>query len=118
MKKMISYCGIKCHECVVYRISNRNRNNNSKKKKIAKKLSNKDCELKVSDINCAGCKASNKEVPSFVYKCEIRKCAKNKSLTNCSYCKSYPCKKIDMLFVEIPTIKKNLNKTHKKIKYR
>ncbi|TYB31707.1 MAG: DUF3795 domain-containing protein, partial [Candidatus Mcinerneyibacterium aminivorans] len=111
MKKMLSYCGIKCHNCPVYRASKIK--NNYKKEKLARKWSERGYPLHASDINCPGCKADNKSVPPFVLKCNIRECAEYKNINYCSDCSEYPCQKSDMLYLQIPSTKENLARQKK-----
>lgn len=92
MEKIVAYCGIKCHKCSVYRASKIK--NINKKRKKARKLSEKGYPLEASDINCPGCRATDKDVPPFVLKCRIRGCVRYNNLEHCFQCGRFLCKKM------------------------
>lgn len=57
--------------------------------------------VKKGPVKCLGCR-SPKKAPGYAPTCEVRKCAKAKSLQSCGLCKLYPCEKIKKMFNETP----------------
>lgn len=66
-----TYCGLYCASCPMYMETE----------------SGKQQEQGLP--GCNGCKSSN--VAQWCRECDIKKCARDKKLDNCSECDSYPC---------------------------
>jgi hypothetical protein len=103
MDEVISYCGLICHSCPIYLAT---REQDAKKKhemrvEIARQIKKhygQDC--KPEDVNdCDGCKKEGARLFSGSTKCQIRMCARQKSLENCAHCDEYACEKLEKLFV-------------------
>ena len=98
MDETISYCGLECHSCPIL-LATREENNEKRDKmrvEIAqqiKKIYGQEC--KPEDVtDCDGCKTENERLFPGCRYCEIRKCARRKSIENCAHCDEYACEKL------------------------
>jgi hypothetical protein len=66
-------------------------------------------EYRAEDINCDGCVGGSPRIFSYCGVCEIRKCGKAKSLSNCGSCVDYPCEKLSKLFAGYSKAKETLD---------
>ena len=105
---MISICGLPCGECGAYIAT---RENDDQKRKEVAELWSKEYKsyIKPEDINCKGCASDSDVLFSFTQVCEIRKCAREKTVANCAYCDEYACEKLEGFFKMVPDAKKNLD---------
>ncbi len=85
----IAYCGLLCYECPLY-IATKN-NDLQAKKKLAIGCSTESTTFTADDMTCEGCFWSKNDSSKMCGDCEIRKCAKNKTVDNCGVCSMYPC---------------------------
>ena len=113
MSEIIAYCGLTCHTCPIY-LATREKNDEKKHKmriEIAqeiKKIYGQDC--KAEDVtDCDGCKTESGRLYSGCRQCEIRKCAREKSIENCAHCDKYACEKLEKFFTTDPEAKKRLD---------
>lgn len=112
MSNITAYCGLDCNECPTFLATKSN--DDEKRKEVAELWSNLyKAEIKASDINCDGCKSSGGSLFSHCNVCEIRKCAKEKAINNCSECDEYVCEKLGELFRMAPEAKQNLEQTRR-----
>jgi len=108
MNKMISYCGLLCHECGAF-IATLN-DDNEKRAEVAKQWSKEyHKEFNAKDINCFGCLSEGKPVIGYCNICKIRSCAKTKSVSNCAYCDDYACDQLMEFFQMVPANKNRLD---------
>lgn len=88
MEKVIAFCGYDCTNCPVYQAT--------KKKDLELLriiLYNANPNATIESIGCLGCtECDNKN--HFCGKCQIRLCALDKKITNCGFCKDFPCNKL------------------------
>jgi hypothetical protein len=99
---MIAYCGLDCSKCQIYLAT---REKDPKKQREMREgiarynRQHFDPKTRVKDItDCDGCTVKNGRLYSGCQKCEVRKCARQKGLKNCAYCKAYACKKLSKLY--------------------
>ena len=102
MNEMISYCGLTCHACPIY-LSTREKDPKKKREtrvEIAQQIKKiYGQEYKPEDVtDCDGCKTENGRLFSGCRYCEIRKCAREKSIENCAHCDEYACEKLKEFF--------------------
>jgi hypothetical protein len=109
MEKMVGYCGIVCSDCPVM-IATR-KNDDAERQRVAEIFTKQyGKEYKPEDINCDGCvSGDDARVFSYCNICEMRKCGKEKGVSNCASCADYPCEKLSKLFAEYPKAKKTLD---------
>lgn len=101
-EEMIAYCGLNCTTCPIY-LATREKNPKKQRREreqiviaIKKYLGE---EKRVEDItDCDGCKAQGGRLYSGCRNCRIRKCASEKGLENCAFCREYPCEKLSKFF--------------------
>ncbi len=101
-EEMIAYCGLNCTTCPIY-LATREKNPKKQRREreqiviaIKKYLGE---EKRVEDItDCDGCKTQSGRLYSGCQKCQIRKCASEKGLENCAFCREYPCEKLSKFF--------------------
>jgi hypothetical protein len=108
MDEMISYCGLLCHECGAL-IATLN-DDNEKRAEVARLWSKEfHKEFKPEDINCLGCLSEDEPVFGYCNICNIRSCAKTKSVINCAYCDDYACDQLMEFFQMAPANKNRLD---------
>lgn len=96
----MAMCGLDCASCPAF-IATKN-NDNELRIKTAKEwtknfMDQNEPPIKPEDINCLGCLSLVGSLYSNCSKCEVRKCALAKSITNCKDCKDYKCDKLTEL---------------------
>jgi hypothetical protein len=73
-------------------------------------------ELEAEDVtDCDGCLMQAGRLFSGCHKCEIRKCARGKSVENCAYCDEYACEGLEKLFATDPDAKRRLDQIRGKM---
>jgi hypothetical protein len=109
---MISYCGLRCDRCPILLATMEEDKSNRKimKESIIKIIAKEyGMSLKIRDINdCDGCKANTGKLFSGCSNCKIRKCASQKNIENCAYCRDYICEILMQHFIQDPTAKSRL----------
>ena len=55
--------------------------------------------IEIDKLRCEGCHSEGVKI-SFCAQCEIRACAHEKGLEDCSYCGEFPCEKGAFIWVE------------------
>ena len=111
MKKIIAACGIECSKCdaLIATVEN----DNAKRKEVAEKWSKAyDAKLSIELINCMGCMEEGVHF-SHCNECEIRQCAKEMEVNNCSECEEYPCEELEQFFEHVPQCRENLEELRK-----
>ncbi len=113
MSETLAYCGLICQTCPIY-IASRIVDETERlreKTKIAKIcLENYGIHYKPEDItDCDGCWAENDQVFSSCGSCEIRRCARQKTIENCALCEEYACDKLKAFFATEPNAKMRLD---------
>lgn len=113
MKEMLAYCGLICHSCPIYLAT---REENKEKQAGMRAQIAKLCNelygmmYEPEDINdCDGCRTERGRLFSACQSCEIRKCARQKSLENCAYCTDYSCGKLEIFFAKEPDARNRLD---------
>lgn len=89
----LAYCGMLCYECPIY-IATKN-NDLQAKKRLAIECSTENITFTADDMTCEGCFWDKNDRSKMCGVCEIRQCAKNKSIDNCGACSEYPCEIIE-----------------------
>lgn len=116
MERMISYCGLDCAACPVYRATQKD--DNEKRAKVAaawSKLFN--YEFKIADINCDGCVKKDGRLFGHCTHCAVRQCGMEKRLENCAHCDEYQCEKLKGVLAMIPNpaAKENLEEIRRSL---
>ncbi len=108
MENVISFCGINCHECPAFLATKAN--DDTKRAEVAERWSKEfRAEIKPEHINCDGCHSEGGQLFGHCQICEIRKCAKEKSIENCAHCSDYSCGKLESFFYTMPDAKRCLD---------
>lgn len=111
MEKMIGYCGINCGECGTFIATLTN--DYERKVRSAQNWTNVlGYPTRPEDINCEGCTA-NGRIFGFCAACEIRKCARERKVTNCAYCIDYACSRLTKIHAEEPEARARLGEMRK-----
>ncbi len=101
--EMIAYCGLNCVTCQIYlatRETDPERQRQMREQIVIAIKKYLGEERRVEDItDCDGCKTPGGRLYSGCGKCGIRKCASEKGLENCAYCREYACEKLSRFFV-------------------
>jgi len=113
MDETIVYCGLVCEGCGIY-LATREKDPDKQKKmriEIVRILKEEfGQEERPEDItDCDGCKMENGRLFSGCKNCEIRKCAREKSIENCAHCNEYACERLDRFFTTYPEAKLRLD---------
>ena len=113
MNEIIAYCGLVCHSCPILLAT---REKNAKKRDemradiVEQIRKHYGMEYRPQDINdCDGCKSESGRLFSGCRKCEIRKCAREKSIENCAHCNEYACERLEKFFATDPEARKRLD---------
>ena len=105
---MIAYCGLVCSDCPTY-LATRN-DDDAARTMTAKFYAEKfGLTLKPEEINCDGCLSEGGRLIGYCQDCEVRKCARSKSLDNCTVCKDQPCEKLSKFHEFSPDAKKKFD---------
>jgi hypothetical protein len=108
----IAYCGIKCDECGAF-IATQNDDDEKRKETAEQWAEQFHHDFKPEDINCDGCLSDGQRVFSYCTVCEIRKCGREKGVTNCAYCGDYVCEKLGKFYEMAPALRANLDEIRK-----
>ena len=101
MNDMIAYCGLECHQCGAF-LATRD-DDDVKRQEVAELWSREfNSDIQPRDINCLGCRSEGEILFNHCNVCEIRKCGRERGLSNCAYCEEYPCKKLEEFFDMVP----------------
>jgi hypothetical protein len=93
MSKMIAYCGLVCTSCPTFLATQAD--DDVARRNIAKMYAeNYGFNLKPEEINCEGCLSKGGKLIAYCQSCEIKKCCREKGLSNCAICKEQPCEKL------------------------
>jgi hypothetical protein len=106
------YCGIDCSQCPAYLSTIQD--DMEGLLKLSKEWSSPDMAFSQEEIKCFGCHQT-KKCFSWCAECSVRRCAMEKNLENCAYCKDYPCETIQMPHSKSPEAKKYLDKIYQTI---
>jgi len=114
MDEIIAYCGLTCHSCPIY-LATRERDPKKKgemRAEIARQINDLYKEkLKTVDVaDCDGCRTESGRLFSGCKRCNIRKCARGRSVVNCAHCDEYACESLEKFFTTEPYAKKRLDK--------
>jgi len=111
MDKIIAYCGLNCSECPAY-IAKRTNDEELRKKTAVEWSKAFNSEIRPEDVNCDACTTTDGVTIQYCSVCEIRKCAREKSVENCGFCDDYICDKLEKWFKNVPNAKEVLDKIH------
>ena len=114
MKKYgLAYCGLDCDSCSAF-IATKN-NDDELRRKTAEEWTRDYSQyfggriLKAEDMNCCGCRSEAKALFIGCSMCPIRKCAKEKGVRSCAYCRKLDsCEMIKGFFSCHEQAKQNL----------
>ena len=110
---MIAYCGLSCSDCPAYIATQKD--DDDERRKVAEMWSKEfNHDFNLEDINCDGC-LDGERVFHYCTICEIRKCAREKSIVNCAHCNEYVCEKLEKFFEMAPEAKKELEGIRKEL---
>lgn len=107
MERIIAYCGLVCNDCPVFIATVED--NQQKKIELAKEYSSESYRVDPEDINCTGCTSTRGKVFKFCLECDIRLCGLEREISNCAYCREYPCNRLDKPFENSPENKSLLD---------
>ena len=92
--QILGACGLKCNECKAFNATQAN--DLEKLAQLANEWGSAENPYTVEDMRCNGC------MSDLVYKgcqsCEVRNCAIEESVANCSECSEFSCPKIEGLW--------------------
>ena len=107
MGRIVGCCGIVCSECPVFVAS---RKSDAERRRVAEIFSRQyGREYRAEEINCDGCVGDGSRIFSYCLVCEIRKCGKEKGVSNCGVCVDYPCERLSKLFGKYGKAKETLD---------
>ncbi len=116
---MIAYCGLNCDTCTIHLASieqDRSHKLTMRKSIIEQCFKHYGMNLQIEDItDCDGCKANTGRLFSGCLNCEIRKCAIERNVESCAYCKEYACEILKKHFSHDPSTQTRLEKIRQEI---
>ena len=108
MSQMTSFCGLICSECGAFIATQSD--DDAKRAEVAQLWSQQyNCDMKPADINCDGCISDSDRLFGHCSVCEIRKCGKQKGVTNCAHCDDYACERLEEFFKMVPAAREHLD---------
>lgn len=107
-ERLIACCGLVCSECDAYLAT---QDNDDGQRATVAELWSKlyRAEITPREINCDGCITENCRHFKHCATCEIRQCAKGRTIENCAHCDAYACKKLREFFDIAPGAKSTLD---------
>ena len=119
MDEIIAYCGGTCNSCAIF-LATRDTDDEKRhamRVEIAQTIKVVyGTECKPEDVtDCDGCKTETGRLHSGCSKCQIRKCAREKSIENCAHCNEYACEKLEKFFTTDPQARKRLDQIKKEL---
>ena len=106
METMTAFCGLTCDSCPIHlaTLEEDKSLQFTMRESIAKQCSIKyGMILQPGEINdCDGCRSDTARLFSGCWNCEIRKCASQKNIENCAFCKQYACERLKEHFLRDP----------------
>ena len=113
MEENLAYCGLTCHNCLIY-LATREKNEEKKYKMrvdIAQEIKKRyGQECKPEDVtDCYGCKTETGRLYSECKNCQIRKCAREMGVENCAHYDEYACEELEKLFTTDLSARKQLD---------
>ncbi len=111
---MIGYCGLDCDRCEAF-IATRN-NDDGMRARVAEDWAKRyHAPIKPEHINCTGCKSDGVKTYYCDVLCEIRKCARRRSLHTCAECSDYACALLQPLLAAAPPAQSTLDAVRKSV---
>jgi hypothetical protein len=114
MGNLIGYCGIDCSACPAY-IAKKTDDLELRKKTAIEWTAMFSADFSPEDINCDGCIRLGQHINYCSNLCEIRKCAMDKNVENCAYCREYACAKLQEFLNQVPDAAKRLDEIKKRL---
>ncbi len=104
----IAFCGLDCEVCEAFKATKTN--DDALRAKIAAEWAKQfGHSIQPEEINCVGCVETGKHIGYCEGICEIRKCARAKSLATCADCHELAaCPHLAAFFKLAPQAKANL----------
>ena len=113
---MIAYCGLVCTDCPAY-IATQANDRVALEKVAAQWREMFNAPTIVADaIICDGCLAQNGgRLCSHCAICDIRACARDRSVVNCAHCSDYACTKLENFFSHASEARKVLDEIRRSL---
>lgn len=108
MQPMIAYCGLVCSNCPTY-LATQNDDDTARENTAALYSEKFGLNLSPQEINCDGCTSEGGKLIGYCQTCEIRTCAREKSLDNCAVCGEQPCEKLTKFHEFSPDAKRSFD---------
>jgi len=103
MELLTAYCGLVCDSCPIYLVT---LEQDKPRQLTIRESIAEQCtklygmNLKPEDItDCDRCRANTGRLFSGCLNCEIRKCAYQKNIESCAYCRDYACERLKEFFL-------------------
>jgi hypothetical protein len=110
MERLVAFCGLICTECPAYLATQAD--DDAARARVAAEWTEAYglAGLTVTDVNCDGCSARSR-LSNFCYECPIRKCAQERTRSNCAHCEEYErCEHLNGFFTVAPEAKIQLDR--------
>jgi hypothetical protein len=99
VKEIVAYCGLVCHSCpILLATREKNREKRDKMRADITVQIREHYGMEYGRMLFSGCST-----------CQIRKCAREKSIENCAHCYEYACERLEKFFVTDPEARKRLD---------
>jgi len=90
MGQVVGYCGIRCDECKVF-LASRDEDIQLREQLAVMWKRDFNQEIPTTSFVCDGCSSEENKLFGYCRSCDIRKCAREKTVVNCAHCTEYPC---------------------------
>lgn len=103
-----------CSDCPVFVVTQKN--DDAERKRVAEMLTKQyRTEYKLEDISCDGCIGDSSHIWQYCSACEVRKCAREKNVENCTCCPEYSCERLSRFFSRYSRTKEIWDKIRREV---
>ncbi len=86
---MRAYCGLNCHECEIYIVSQTN--DAAEIARLAQQISTDKRTFRPDELWCDGCTDTRNRHFAWCQECGVRICAVQRQVVHCGLCADFPC---------------------------
>ena len=107
MSEVVGCCGLLCSGCGAF-IAFRDNDQAVRERTAAEWSIEYNCAFSPDAINCVGCSVEGEPHIGHCFECDIRLCAVDKGLSNCSECDDFACARLQDFASHVPGVMERL----------